>query len=172
MNQLPFNQRRESYCVQAETQGAVPGACGHGCALAPKPRILFLSFPTPIGNPASFSSRTKRKAKTLDQSPTYLSGDPVHIVEDDKKDKGTLLGPRPGANGFGSFCRNKRACPELVLSNAKDPAQKPRRPGAKPRMKKSKDPGSPIGVGDDRQSRKQISSFDKLRTGRRRLRLG
>ena len=28
---------------------------------------------------------------------------------------GFSWGPRPGATGFGSFCRNKMACPELAL---------------------------------------------------------
>ena len=49
--------------------------------------------------------------------------------------KGTPAGPRPGANGFGSFCRNKRACPEFILSEAKDLSKEPRRAGAKPRKK-------------------------------------
>ena len=38
-------------------------------------------------------------------------------------------GPRPGANGFGSFCRNKRARPERSEAKSKGP----RRAGAKPR---------------------------------------
>ncbi len=56
---------------------------------------------------------------------------------------GTPLGPRPGANGFGSFCRNKR----LVLSGAEGSlAKEPRRAGAKPRRRKGNDPGCPIGA--------------------------
>ena len=35
-------------------------------------------------------------------------------------------GPRPGAHGFGSFCRNKRACLERK-------SKEPRRAGPKPR---------------------------------------
>ena len=63
------------------------------------------------------------------------------------RDRGTgtpSWGPRPGANGFGFFCRNKR----LVLSGAEGSlAKEPRRAGAKPRRRKGNNPGCPIKPG-------------------------
>ena len=135
---------------------------------------LFLSFPTPIGNPVSFSSRTQEKAKTLDPRFPVLSflrtlrqaqdrlRNPVSLfftnrgksqdtgsritsgtsVEDDKKRQRHPLGPRTGANGFGSFCRNKRAClerkskePVLSVGLLRPESKGPRRARAKPRIK-------------------------------------
>ncbi len=70
-------------------------------------------------------------------------------------------GPRPGATGFGSFCRNKMACPELALNEVNGPCEgtsscgaetpqssSPRRAGATPRKTKAKilDPRSRSGM--------------------------
>ena len=58
-----------------------PGACGRGCA--PVPKILF--WRRGLSERSEFRSPSNRDWG-----------------------KGTPLGPRPGTNGFGSFCRNKR----------------------------------------------------------------
>ena len=70
-----------------------PGACGRGCA--PVPRSV---------RGRGLSERSEFRSPNL-------------------RDwgKGTPLGPRPGANGFGSFCRNKR---NLVV-RGRNPARTP-----------------------------------------------
>ena len=81
------------------------GACGRGCA--PVPQILY-------GGEDCLSEAS---------SAAHTTGTGVKAPE----------GPRPGATGFGSFCRNKRtsSC------------------GGETPHEKEKDTGCPIGVGHD-----------------------
>ena len=88
-------------------------------------------------------------------------------------------GPRPGANGFGSFCRNKRACPEPVEGTSLCGGETPhKKQTLDPRQKlsrmtdggkeKNKDPGCPIKPGMTRGEKadpSQVLRFaqDKLR---------
>ena len=77
------------------------GACGRGCA--PVPNSMWGRG---LSERSEFRSPNKRD-----------------------RGKGTPLGPRPGAHGFGSFCRNKRTSP----CGGETPHSSPRRAGPKPR---------------------------------------
>ena len=144
--------------------GTPPGACGRGCA--PVPSIpyggedcLSAAPVLSVAKELSISDRlpTKNRFFTAFRMTTF----------------GFSWGPRPGANGFGSFCRNKRtsSCggetPQSSPSScgAETPQSSSlRRAGAKPRIWfcESRNPASlfllglfepkpvfPAGQGDD-----------------------
>ena len=70
-----------------------PGACGRGCA--------------PVPNPTwgrGLSERSEFRSPNLRD-----------------RGKGAPLGPRPGAHGFGSFCRNKRTSSRVGRNPARIP---------------------------------------------------
>ena len=116
---------------------APPGASGRGCA--PVPSLPFWrrglsersACPACPERSRRKRSRRKRSEGTLNQRPTAYKKQILHCVQNDNI--WFFWGPRPGANGFGFFCRNKRtsSC------------------GGETPQDKSKNPGSPIGVGDD-----------------------
>ena len=107
-----------------------PGACGRGCA--PVPQILFGG--EDCLSEASSAAQTK--------------GTGVKAPE----------GPRPGANGFGSFCRNKRtsACgaetpqPLPLVARGRNPAKTtkdagcPIEPGMTKRVVRARHPASKV----------------------------
>ena len=77
------------------TEKKIPAPAG---VAAPRSRNFYMGARTVL----SVAERSRRKRSEF------------HSPSNRDWGKGTPLGPRPGANGFGSFCRNKRACPELV----------------------------------------------------------
>ena len=95
------------------------GACGRGCAPVPNSmwgRGLFERSACP-----------EQREGTFNQQPTAWKS--RFLVSLGMTTERHRIGPRPGAHGFGSFCRNKRTSP----CGGETPHSSPRRAGPKPR---------------------------------------